>query len=67
MPSYKVLSPLLHDGKRYEIGEIVELEPSYAAALTEGVELLLDSSSTMLPDSSTPPLPEIKNTPAKKS
>lgn len=56
MNSYKVLTPLLHDSKRYEIGETVELEPQHAAALTGVVERLLDPS--------TPPFPETKNTPA---
>lgn len=67
MNKYKALTPLLHDGKRYEMGETVELEPQHAAALTGLVEPIIDSSTPPLPDNSTPPLPETKNTPAKKS
>ena len=33
---FRVLSPLLHDGKRYEIGAAVDLSPDQAEALVAG-------------------------------
>lgn len=38
MNNYKVLTPLMHDGKRYEIGETVELDPKVATSLIGVVE-----------------------------
>lgn len=59
MDSYKVLSPLLHDGKRYEIGDTVEMSSTTAVAL-EGIVQVI--KMPLLPPSEPPVPPDVPPT-----
>lgn len=76
MASYRVLSPLLHDGKKYEPGEIVELNEEEAArAMTATLVLVppVPTSAhtvvTPIPSIVTPAVPPVvtSETSAKKT